>query len=928
MTSSPSIGRAWRALLPALLVALSFGLSGCSRQSDTDLLASAKSLLDKNDARAASIQLKAALQRNPNLAEARFLLGKTLLDGGDATAAEVELQKALDLHYDDNDVIPELARALQAQGQYRKIVDLFGRTRLQDAKSAADLRTTVADAWNQLGQRDRGSQALQDALAAAPTFAPALLLKARLAGEAGRYPEAISIADDVLARDPRNFVAWAIKGIALAAGGAEPAQAMDAFKRSIEINPRYVYSYTAIMTLAQRQGDMKTFEAQAAALKKALPNHPVARFYEAQVLLYQREYGKAREIVQALLRRSPESVPVLQLAGAIELFDRKPVQAEQHLAKAVKLDPDAPLAKRLLAQTYLGTGQTDKALAILEPMTASQSAPAEVLSLTAEAKLLDGDARGATELFARAAKADPTDPKVRTALALIRLRKGDTEAFADLESVASQDKGGYADLALISARLQAGQLDKAMAALDVLDKKTPNRAALATLRGRIELRRKNVAAARASFDKALQIEPTFLPAAAALTALDIQDKHLDQAEQRFQGILKIQPRNVAARLAIVDLKARQGLPAPEVDKLIAEAARLNPVEATPWLLLINRRIASGDFKGAESAATEAVAANSNEPRLLVALGNAQFGAGDKQQALNTFGKLVNQFPNLPDSYLRLADVQVALNDLQNADRTLVRMLDVAPGNIQAQLARVAVASAAGHSADALERARDIQKTHAKAAIGWVKEGELHFQQGQWVKAQAAFKEALSREPSSANAIRLHNAMLRSMAPGAEPFASQWIKDHPKDAVFQSHLGVVSLADGKFGDAERWLRASVQAQPTYAVGWNNLAQALLGQKKSALDAAKRANDLAPRQPAIMDTLAMALAADKQFPQALDVQRQAIGMVPQDAGLRLNLARILIDSGDKAAARAELEKIKAGGEKAPGYAAAVKLLGTLP
>ena len=72
------------------------------------LLASAKDYLAKKDNRAAVIQLKSALQKQPDLAEARFLLGRTLLEGGDAVSGEVELRKALDLKY-PKDVVLALA---------------------------------------------------------------------------------------------------------------------------------------------------------------------------------------------------------------------------------------------------------------------------------------------------------------------------------------------------------------------------------------------------------------------------------------------------------------------------------------------------------------------------------------------------------------------------------------------------------------------------------------------------------------------------------------------------------------------------------------------------------------------------------------------------------------------------------------------------
>jgi Flp pilus assembly protein TadD len=73
--------------------------------------------------------VKNALQQNPNLGEARFLLGSALLDSGDLSGAEVELRKALELKHPADAVVPLLAVTMLGLGQAKKLVDEFGRRR-------------------------------------------------------------------------------------------------------------------------------------------------------------------------------------------------------------------------------------------------------------------------------------------------------------------------------------------------------------------------------------------------------------------------------------------------------------------------------------------------------------------------------------------------------------------------------------------------------------------------------------------------------------------------------------------------------------------------------------------------------------------------------------------------------------------------------
>jgi predicted Zn-dependent protease len=57
--------------------------------------------------------------------------------------------------------------------------------------------------------------------------------------------------------------------------------------------------------------------------------------------------------------------------------------------------------------------------------------------------------------------------------------------------------------------------------------------------------------------------------------------------------------------------------------------------------------------------------------------------------------------------------------------------------------------------------------------------------------------------------------------------------------------------------------------------------------------------------LLDTLALAQAAENQLDKAMSLHRQTLLRAPEDPTLRLTYARLLLQSGDKAKARSELE-----------------------
>jgi len=68
-------------------------------------------------------------------------------------------------------------------------------------------------------------------------------------------------------------------------------------------------------------------------------------------------------------------------------------------------------------------------------------------------------------------------------------------------------------------------------------------------------------------------------------------------------------------------------------------------------------------------------------------------------------------------------------------------------------------------------------------------------------------------------------------------------------------------------------------------------------------------LAPGQPNVLDTMAQALLADKEAQKALPWARRAVELAPDKPAYRLTLAKVLVETGDRKAARAELQALAA-------------------
>jgi cellulose synthase operon protein C len=929
----------------SLMLSLMLSLGACSKPgpSEAELMASAQALLDKKDRKGAIIQLKNVLQVNAESATARLMLGKTLLESGDPASAVLELQKAQELQTPEDTVVPELARALLASGEVNRVLSQFNQTKLGTPEANADLKTVLAMAHATRKNVGAAHQAADEALLIKPGYAPALIVQARLTASEGKFDEALKLLEEVLAGDANHDRAGLLKGDILWRGKGQPDAALAAFKTVATAHPESVTALASAASIHLQRKDLVRAKAQFEVLKKNAPEHPETLFLEAQLAMGDNNFKAAREIAERLLKALPDNMRALELAGAAEFRMQNYVQAEALLTRAMKAAPREAMARQLLAQTHLRTGHPEKALEVLQPLLEGSGADGTSWALAGEAHLQGGDNKRSEEAFARALKASPADARVRTAAALARLA-GDSagannpantgasstratpQALAELEAIASGDTGSRADLALISARLGQGDLAGALTAVDALEKKMPNQALPANLRGRVLMMKRDLPGATKAFEAALAKEPAYFPAVASLATLDLASNKPELARKRFEEHLKANPTSFQSKVALAELDARGGAPLPQVVATLKEAVRMAPTEPGPQVTLVNRLLSGGEAKAAMAAAQDASAALPGNVEVQDALGRAQIAAGDGQRAVSTFKKLASMQSRNPLHEVHLADAYMQLNDRENAGAALRRATELQPQLVAAQRGLALLALANNKPQEGLVIAKKLQQVSPKDAAGFSLEGDVEAGRKNWDAAAAAYRVALPLGRSGDTVARLHSALTSGgRHSDADRVAADWQKDNPKDGVFLYYLGDTALSQNKLDLAETRYRAVLEVQPNNALALNNVAWLLVKQgKPGALPLAERAVALLADRPALLDTLGLALEADKQLPKAIEVQKRAIALAPNESSLVLRLAQLYIKQGDKSRARAELESLEKLGDRFTGQPEVAKLL----
>ena len=905
-------------------------LAACHRPDVPSLVRSAQEHVANREYTTAIIELKNALQKEPNNVQARYLLGIASLENGDFNSAYTELSKAKKSGYAGIELEVALARTLLGQGEYERLVGEYRQKKLPSPQLHAELQATLGAAYLALKRVDDAQAALREAAGIDPGNATAHVGLARLAALTRDYPAALAEVERALSASPLNAEALMFKGDLLAAQGQDPA-AENAYRAALKAPVAQFAARLGLIELFVRQGSLDKAANEVAALERLSARDGRTLYAKAWVLAEQRNYPAAHELILQVLKSSPDHEPSLMIAGGTAFAMGSYAEAESHFRKVVQRLPQSVLAKRWLAATHLRMGQTDLALTeVREVLTRAGDDPA-VAALAGEVSLATGDVVGAARHYEKAKSLAPNNAAVQTRLAVVRVASGDAErGLKELQASAAAHPDDYqADLALVTTYLRQRQADKALEAVNGLEKKQPNNPLTSTLRGQAQLLKRDYAGARASFERSLQLNPSYMPAVQDLAQLDLRDKQPDVAKKRYETILKREPNNEQALAGLAVLLRITGAPKEEIEKQLKQAVAGNPTSPSARISLVNFYLTNADFARAVNAAQDAQVALPNSVAIAEKLGATLLAAGETEQAIGAFQNLVQMAPKAPQPLVHLARAQLAARKPNDAIASLRAALALNPDLVVVERDIPTIYMSAGRYDLAWVEARNLQRHHPDQPFGFMLEGEIYLAQQKLDAAERAYRTALARFDAPVLAMRTHNIMTaRRKDLEADAMVEKWIASHPKDTSVVLYLAQRDLGDRRYGEAQKRYAIALERDPDNALVLNNLAwvSSQLKQPK-AREYAERAHQLAPENATVMDTLGWILVQAGDLERGLQLLGRAAELAPQAYDIRLNFAKALAKAGRKDAARKELEPLAKLDTRLPVQKEAAALLGNL-
>jgi putative PEP-CTERM system TPR-repeat lipoprotein len=899
-------------LVALIILAISAPLAGCdssAKLTEQEHIQRAKDFEDKGNLKGSIVELKNAIQKNPDSPQARLLLGQIYLKVGMGAEAEKELSQAEKLGVNRESIKPQLGEALLLMGEYQRVLDEIQPGEQTSRANLARILQLRADALLMQNKQKEACTLFQQSHDADTGNPPTYWGLARCAVAERNMQKAREWLDAALKVKGQQVKTWIFIG-SLEQLNNNSQGAMAAYTNALKSEPSNLEALQSHATLSMTLGQWESASKDIEKARKLSPNTPGTYYLQALFNFHQKKYPEARDDLQKVLRVNPDHMPSVLLAGQTAYALGSYQQAESLTYRFLGHYPGNSEARKLLAATQIKLNQPAKALETLAPLLSHDAKDALALVLASEAYRIIPEPAKAAELLDRAALIDPKNALVKTQLGLSHLVAGDTlRAISELETAAALNSIQYqADNLLVLSHLERKEYDKALIAIDAMEKKLPDSPVTHNLRGKAYLGKDDLVNARKSFAKALDIDPAFFPAAASLAQLDLRDKQPEAARRRFESVLDKDKNNLQALMALAELA---GLNKEEKGYVswLEKAIKSHPEAIPPRAALLSHHMAKNEPQKALAVANEAVNANPDNPAALNLLGTLQLSINDKSGAITTFTKLTKRAPQSPDAYLRLALAQIADNNLKSARANLQEALQLKPDHLQSQDALLRLDMAENKPEAALGIARQIQAQQPKSPLGFDLEADIQLAQKHLPQAIKAYEQALEKGAGSAGLIKLHRALtLAGNTQAAEQRLSDWLMRHPDDNVVRIYAAEDHMRNGRNKEAIRQFQLVQRKLPNNPSVLNNLATLYQTENdKRALATAEQALQLAPDNPAVQDTLGWILVEQGQVSRGLDLLRKALAKAPKAPSIRYHHAVALTRTGEKAQARKELEQL---------------------
>ncbi len=489
---------------------------------------------------------------------------------------------------------------------------------------------------------------LRKAMLEAPGASPPRRVLAEVYLRMGQADKAMNTLEPLLRAPQVDGEVLALVGQAQLMRGDALAAELN-FTRAAKLKPddKRIRTSAALARLSRGQGDADFSELEAIAKSDT---GTMADMALISTRLKRREFDAALKALDKLAAKEPTLAVADYLRGRIAL--------QRNDGPAARKAFEAALAK--------------------EPGYFAATASLAALDV------VDGQAEAAKLRFDTVLKQDPNHPQARLALAELAARRGAstaevTKSLTDTINANPADPGAH--LALIDHFSKSGEATQALAAAQAGLAALPDNADLMDRLGRAQLQLNEHVLALGTFTNLVMLQPNTARARLGLAEALLANNDPAAAWISVRRAIDTEPTSVPAARAGVALALRTG----KQDQALAMARRLQstvPFDSAGYMLEGEVELSRQQLDAAAVAFTKAMARN-NPAEAVLRLHATLLRAGRADEAQRVAATWLKDHPLDTGMLFHLGDAAVAQNRLAEAEQRYRQVLQLQPKNVQA-----------------------------------------------------------------------------------------------------------------------------------------------------------------------------------------------------------------------------------------------------
>lgn len=878
-TSKNGFGKSLNIMNHALVLVVIFFLAGCGDDQEkingevARFIRSAETYRDQGQFRAAMLEGKNAIQKNPNDSRGYIVLGKIYNELGGYPATQSLLEPAVKKMPDVSLVLSE---AYVASKKYRSALNVLAEytPNQSDMESQAQKQVLIARSSIYLGDKQTYEKALAELSKVESKKIELSILSAEAMLAQGKNEDVAVKLNGLLAGAAENPRALIFLGdVALRQN--ELSRAEDYYTKALGLLPKTdMFTVEKLTVLGQltesliRQGKSAEAYTYQKILAEANPESHAAqeKFNDAMELFRQGKFADAEKALKSIREQYPQDKNTAMLLGLVEYQKGQDKQAIELFDQYIDPETTSSSIIQAAALAKFRSNKTDEAIALLKKSVDSQPDNAEILATYGLALLeKNGASVDGQKALEKSLALNPKQQRLRLALAkrdftmknnalgLGQLQKAYTEQPLDLLIQQTYFKALFSE----------GKIDVVKSEIESFQKTYPSNSRGYFLEGWFKFVQKNYLESQKAFEKSLSIKDNHEKnlSYAGLAEIYKAQNQPQKAVTVWQNLLEEDPTQVSAYAEWLQVMQKLDHAKDAIAFLVGLETKTDKWQ--PSVVLAQLLFSSGQV--ADSV-----------KHIDLALERS----GKSEQVKQIAAKLYQQYA-------------VALykdNKPTESKSYILKALSFAPENMNFLASLIELEIAQKNIPEAQKVLDQFSSSADVAAERDYLQALIRAAENKPEDALKLYKSSWAKKPLDVTAKAIYESYHKgNQKELLAAFTSEWATKLPNSASSALLMAVDAQQKNDPITAIKWYEKTIELEPNNPATLNNLAWLYYEQKNpKAIEYAARAYKLDPNNSAIIDTYGWILVESNQAAEGYELLQRAVSLSPANKEIQDHLS----------------------------------------